>query len=148
MKPNPGDYVKLFLKKSVQIEGIVYSWDKKIVLSSMDGDSFMIINNSKKVEMYKLTPSSHLSKKNEPPHNKVEEIEEKTEWYDLLPQEDEAPKINHSNKTEYTDEEISKTVESDLKIKNLAELYQLKKEEDRKVIAEKLKQHLTNWYLN
>jgi hypothetical protein len=137
MKPKIGDTVKIFIKSSV-VEGRVYKWGKKIVLSSDDNKSFMVINKPKNIFMYKVLQSYlPIETSKQIPEDKSEELvaEPLAEGIDSW----------HSGESSevFLDQDIDLPMEMDLRAKSLAELHKLKIEEERKLVAQKLKQHHT-----
>ncbi len=141
MIPNIGDYVRVFLKKSLQIEGFVHSWGKKIVLSNEDRKTFMVIKKTKQIIMYKIIPFSSLSQSHvDEVKENFKSVEDNTSNYDQsFLFEDSQSRFDNADKYDsISDQEIAESVEQDSRIKKMADLYLLRKEEERKSIAQKL----------
>lgn len=117
MDPQKGQYVKVIFRNGAQAEGYVVSWsDQKSVLTSSDGQSFFIIQKTTEdVMAVKII---------------LEEIK-------ALPQlEVELDEIEEKFEEVYT-----QPSDSDLRLKNLAQLKAAMVEQEKKIVAEKLKSH-------
>lgn len=113
-----GQYVKVVFQNSMAMEGIIDSWsDEKSLLIASDGKSSCLIMNTKKdVMLVKITEKL-------PTHNEL--VKEATQ----LEQQFEQVKLEPSS--------------DDLRIKKLANLKKMMIEQDRKIIAEKTRGHIT-----
>jgi sRNA-binding regulator protein Hfq len=120
MKPFTNDQVKIYFKNGFQVEGRVYSWGKNIILTSEDKNSFMVISKPKEIVMYKVVKSNAVYSEPLPTSTKEEPLEE--------------------NDVEI-DTQSDPSLSLELRGKNLAELHKLKIEEEKKAIAQKLKEH-------
>lgn len=106
-------YVKIFFKNGLQIEGFVEEWTiAQCVLLSTDKQSkFIILDSKNDILGIKFS------------------VEEK------LPPEVELPKLQKEFK------EVVESPTSDLRLKSLVELKQLMNEQEKKIISEKVKSH-------
>lgn len=140
MIPGVGDYVRIFLENSIQIEGFVHHWGKKIVLSTEDKKSFMVIKKIKKILMYKIVPidcyNNFVDKSFEPAINDSC----KTDYNQPFLFEDDSKNTDDSRYENFSDQQIVESVEQDDRIKKLADIFLLKKEEERKSMAQKISQ--------
>jgi sRNA-binding regulator protein Hfq len=115
MIPQVGDEVKIFFKNSLQVEGRVKLWKKKkIILSSENDDHIMVVNDTKNILMYKIS--------------KVKEKEIK----EVESAQEEATLIEENFKSDFN---------PNPNIYTLAHLHKLKLDEEKKAIAQKIKQH-------
>lgn len=153
MKPEIGDTVKIFINASV-IEGKVHKWGRKIVLSSDDQkNSFMVITKPEDIFMYKLTKNEIVEPVNPAVDDQIE-MENVDTQHDLfipndsdeiLEEDIKIPEwITAEPKVEM--EGVSKDSGEDLSLhgKTLAELHKLKIEEERKILAQRMKQAKLN----
>jgi sRNA-binding regulator protein Hfq len=120
MKPFANDQVKIYFKNGFQVEGRVQSWGKKIILTSEDKNSFMVIAKLKEIVMYKVVKSNTIYSELLLAPTKEEQIEE----IDVV-----------------ADTQSDPSLSLELRGKKLAELHKLKIEEEKKAIAQKLKEH-------
>jgi hypothetical protein len=120
MKPFANDQVKIYFKNGFQVEGRVQSWGKKIILTSEDKNSFMVIAKLKEIVMYKVVKSNTIYSELPLAPTKEEQIEE----IDVV-----------------ADTQSDPSLSLELRGKKLAELHKLKIEEEKKAIAQKLKEH-------
>jgi hypothetical protein len=121
MIPNKGQYVKIIFRNATQAEGVVETWtDQQSVLRASDGESLLVINRTAEdVMAYKIV-------------------------------------INHtsSNKQTFNDltNEFQETYEqpsaSDLRLKKLGQLRGLMVEQEKHIIANKLREHVPSAPLN
>lgn len=162
MKPEIGDTVKIFINSSV-IEGRVHKWGKKIILSSDHKDSFMVITKPENIFMYKLTRKVHENNKIEinasttndleVAESSMEDLQEEQgifheEYYsDEIKEEDiRIPEwVSDPDKTK-NENEVTDSLDSDIELrgKTLAELHKLKIDEERKILAQRMKQAKLN----
>ncbi len=131
MIPTKDQYVKVIFKNSAQADGFVEKWtDKKAVLRSPDGKTVLIIQDvtadimAVKVFLEPMPQASIC----EPP---IEDVD----------QEDDQPT---SDELEDDFEEVLREtkIEEYLKAKTLIELRRLQAEQDKKIISQKIKNHL------
>lgn len=143
MIPNNGDYVRIFLENSLQIEGFVHQWGKKIVLSTEDKKSFMVIKKIKKILMYKIVPINYfnnfIDKSLEPAINDNHEADYNQSF--LFEDDSKKNNLDDSKYENFSDQQIVESVEQDDRIKKLAEIFLLKKEEERRSMAQKINQN-------
>ena len=129
MKPEKNDFVKIFLKNGMQLEGNVAVWGKEIILSPGDGVNFMVIKKPKQIVMYKIEKQNVLKKdflQNSATSVKNQEI------YQV------DAKISSEEDT-HDYESLDKSLE--LKSKSLAQLHKIKIEQEKEAVANKLKEH-------
>jgi len=124
MIPQPGQHVKCILRNNTIVEGIVDNWRGDIhsgltQLRSLDGDSILIIPNLDDVMLIKIML--------EKPKSLTAEIKEKIE------------KKSQLNK-EFI-EVYEQPSNDDLRTKKLAELKILLVAQEKKIIADKMKDH-------
>jgi sRNA-binding regulator protein Hfq len=114
-----GQHVKIFLRNSMVLEGIVEDWtDQSVILKSLDEESQFIIHHpTQDILLTKVILSA-------PPDEETQL--EPTPTAPNFPQEI---------------EEVSVEEEIDLRTKNLVELKQLKAQQERKILVEKMKDH-------
>jgi len=115
MEPQPNQTVKIFFaNSSLQVEGIVFFWsNEKVILKTLDNDSSLIIYNpSSNILMVKIIDQAKKS-----PSVMTQDLQEKFEQVKESPSND------------------------SLRIKKLADLKILLQEQERKIIAGKLKTH-------
>lgn len=112
-----GRHIKIILKNNIIVEGIVEFWaDKDCLLKSLDDDSiFLIPNPNSDIIMVKMFNKSKKPIQIET--EKKSELEKKFE------------------------ETYEKPSDDDLRLKNLAELKSELIEQEKKIIANKLKNH-------
>lgn len=122
MIPQAGQHVKCVLRTGTMAEGIVEEWNNNVVqLRSLDGESILIIPHpNEDIMLIKIV----LGK----PKDHVEEIKEKST----------------ENKSEL--EEKFQTIyeqpsDDNLRTKKMVELKILMIEQDKKIVADKLKDH-------
>jgi len=113
LTPSAGQYIKCLLSNNSLIEGYVESWtSSQVQLKSLDGKSILIINRPDEViSVIKITLDSPKKQEN-------------------------LTDLDKQFKQVY-DEPSG----SDLRTKKLAELRILQAEQDKKIVAEKLKDH-------
>jgi hypothetical protein len=117
-----GRHVKCFLRNSTVIEGIVEEWGTTIQLQSLDGQSLLIIHHPEQdIILTKVLLSEEVV---EP----VEELENKTF----------EPKPQFPLEMSEGDEELDPLT---LQAKSIAELKVEMAKQERKIIADKLKDH-------
>lgn len=129
MKPRKNDIVKFFFKNGLQVEGKLQSWDKnEIIITNDDSRNYLVVTKPKEIIMYKVVrdvarPLEEPPTRSSSPFDYIEgEINDQA---------------NHSEEVK-----VESTVEqSQLNIKTLAELRKFQNEEERKALANKLKQH-------
>lgn len=127
MIPQKGQYVKVVFRNSTQMEGIVESWsDNKSVLLAQDKQSLMVImKTSEDVLAFKII-LNHMTL--EDAKKKLEETQDK---FRQILQQPVAPK----------DLEEQGLTAIQIKGKNLAQLKSLMIEQEKKIIAEKIREH-------
>jgi len=124
MMPKEGQHVKCVLRTGAMAEGIVEEWFNNVVqLRSLDGESILIIPHpNEDIMLIKIV----LDK----PKSEAEVIKEKI-----------IKKQTHSD----LEKELQKVYEQpsgdDLRTKKMAELKVLMAEQEKKIIADKLKDH-------
>lgn len=122
MTPPENSHVKILLRNNTVAEGIVKEWGDSIKLQSLDEQSYMIILHPKEdIILFKVFLKDNL-----------EEIKMSAE------EELEENKSELENRFQQTLEQPS---DDPARIKSLAELRVLLAQEDRQIIANKLKQH-------
>lgn len=123
MKPDKGQHVKCLLINSAMAEGVVEEWNSDYVkLRSLADQSIVIIHHPERDIMLTKIVFEKIVEDSEVPS--VEElIEVKTELEQEFVQEYEKPS------------------DDDLRTKNLAKLKIMLIEQDKKIVAEKLKDH-------
>jgi sRNA-binding regulator protein Hfq len=131
MKPEKNDYVKIFLKNGMQLEGNVASWGKEIILSSGDNVNFMVIKKPKQIVMYKIEKQHSFKKENTNPTTAAQSPSQ--EIYQL--------DSNTYLEDESTDDHESLNKSLELKGKSLAQLHKIKIQQEKEAIANKLKDH-------
>lgn len=127
MIPQKGQYVKVVFKNGTQMEGIVESWsDKKSVLLAEDKQSLMVImSTAEDVLAFKII-LNYLSL--EEAKRKLAETQEK--FRQILQQPVKPEEIETQGLTAIQ-----------IKGKNLAQLKSLMIEQEKKIIAEKIREH-------
>ena len=126
MMPKEGQHVKCVLRTGAMAEGIVEEWFNNVVqLRSLDGESVLIIPHpNEDIMLIKIILDS--------PKTQAEEIKEKI------------IKKSSKNNTELEErllEAYKQPSDDNLRIKKMAELKVLMVEQEKKIIAEKLKDH-------
>jgi hypothetical protein len=113
-----GQHIKCILKNSTVVEGTVKEWSaKNCVLLSLDKKSLLIIPHpDEDIMLIKVMLGEIQNNFPAPIITKPQEVFE----------------------------QVAKELHSDLKMKHLAELRLLEKEQDKKIIEEKLKEHSIN----
>lgn len=143
MKPKKKDIVKIFFKNGVQIEGKVYSWGKKIILATDDKTGFVVVPDRREIVMFMVTRSYALD------HQKPQQvaIQQKPKpgmamYYDepLLDRPEYEPPVVDDDPS-FVPEQDQLSDNNDLRTKKLVELHKLKIEEEKKVFAQKIRQH-------
>jgi hypothetical protein len=130
MTPQPGQHVKCILRNGALAEGIVESWlVDEVQLKSLDGESILIITRpTEDIMLIKIL--LEIPKENE----------EQLEVHSI----DEEIKSDLKEKVELATEAMDPTnIES---IKTLAELKIELAKQERKIIAEKLREHRPSAY--
>jgi hypothetical protein len=123
-----GQHVKCFMRSTMVLEGIVEEWaDVEVVLKSLDGKSIMIVHRP--VDGIALTKIV------------LEEPEILEEDAKKIPKE--WSEIKHEMKSKL-DQVMQPTGEPDIDRLNLEQLRTLVQEQDRKIIAQKKKEHFGN----
>lgn len=118
MKPEPEQHVKCILKNNALVEGIVKEWgDSEIVLKSLDEKSLLIIHGGTQDIVFTKVI--------------LEEVK--------LPKNTENIGVVIANKIKETLDIPEEQVE--LKNKSVEELVQLRDEQERRIISDKLKEH-------
>ena len=125
MKPQKNDFVKLFFKNGVQVEGRIESWGKEIVISSDGSSNYLVVTRPKEIMMYKMinvqAPKTMPTQDVPPPvQQEPTNIEDDNEYVAVEPQE---------SAIDFT------------KLKTIAELRKLQLKEEKEAIAKKLKDH-------
>lgn len=127
MTPVKNQWVKVIFRNSAQAEGYVEFWsDTKAILRSDEGLSLLIIQDvTADIMAVKVYPEDAVHQPpGEEPKVVVEEVQRKEEL------DVEFEKTRETRMEEY------------LKAKTLIELRKLQAEQDRKIISEKLKDHV------
>lgn len=114
MIPQKNQYVKIIFNNSIQIDGFVESWEDKIVL--LKNNSYYIINNQKDILFYTIQNNI----------KKPEEI------------------IKQNIETQRQFEQIKQSPSNDLRLKKLAELRQELINQEKQIIANKIKEPSSN----
>ena len=120
MKPDKGQRVKLFMRhNSILLEGIVENWsDEQVILKSLEDDGLILVNRpSEDIMIVKITAAQ------------VQIDEQK-----------QLPEIK-AEITETLRETLKPEIEPEIESANLKQLRKLAVLQDRKIIAEKSKQH-------
>jgi hypothetical protein len=122
MKPTKDQHVKCVLKNNAVIEGIVDEWSEhNVVLKSLDDKSIMIIHAG--------TADIVFTK--------------------VILEENDFCKLNTENIPTVLAEKVKEVIEippeeTELKEKSVKELIALRKEQERRIIQDKLKDHTSN----
>lgn len=120
MIPDKGHHVKCVMRTSLVLEGIVEEWaEARVVLRSLDGESLMIIHRpTEDILLTKVMLTEPISEK-KVEHNQTEAQE----------------KI----KTKL--QEVQAEVDPELQEKNIAELRDMVKEQERQIMINKRREH-------
>ncbi len=115
MKPQPSQHVKCFLRNSTVVEGVVEEWsDTSIVLKSLDDKSFLILHN----------PAADIVL------TKVLTVPEGTRR---------EPEVKQAIRTKLQEAQVIEDPE--LQNKSIQELRQMVVEQEKMIIANKIKEH-------
>lgn len=116
---NPGQHVKILLCNNSLIEGFVEQWGKEIQLKSLDGESLLIIHHPDR----DIVLTKVVLVETKKPVSIKELVEQKTELQQNF-------------------EEVYQQPSGDnLRVKKLAELKIELAKQEKKIIAEKMKDH-------
>lgn len=126
MIPEPGQHVKCFMRSTMVLEGVVESWtDAQIVLKSLDGQSIMIVHRpAEDIMLTKVVLSA------------PEEIAEETPKREVPKELDAKRDIR-----EKLQEVMTPTGDIEIDKLNIEQLRQLVHDQDRKIIAQKRREH-------
>lgn len=119
MIPQKGQYVKIYFRNETQLEGIIESWSNSqaILITEESGSACIIMNVLEDVMLVKI-----MQPKEE------ESLVEQEQYFNELEEEFEEVKEMPS--------------EDDLRLKKLSELKDLMNKQERKIIYEKLVDHI------
>lgn len=115
IKLEPGQYVRIIFRNSMQMEGVIESWseEESILVPPEGTDKFIIFHTEQDVLGVKVCQELPAKKK----HKKFEEIVNQFKEVQETPSAD------------------------DLRLQNLAQLKILMNEQEKKIISEKVRDH-------
>jgi hypothetical protein len=128
MIPKPGQRVKCFMRTTTVLEGIVEEWsDNQVVLKSLNGESLMIVHRPLEDIMITKIVLEKILEENpgKEPIIPVRPSQGKTTMAEALKQ-------------------VLESTDEDLNQANLKRLRELVVEQDKKLIAQKRKEHFGN----
>lgn len=122
MIPTPGQHVKLFYRNNAVVEGIVHTWGDPVVLISLSDNAFIIIPDVKVdiclIKVMRSAPEAYE------PHHKPQETTSQQQISAKL-------------------QETLIEPDPDLQKLSIAELKQLANQQERQILAGKIRQHFS-----